>query len=159
MCHIRIASEGVTWLQKNFSTPISSEDILTEIEWLYEQHGKVVIDWIDDESIHLTSLDTVQADQTEEKLNEIKEMIRHKILSTSTPSKNSPTPNTLTEIIQSLTKKEQEALKAAVSVLYFEDSSDYANGLWEVVRAIIGNELVDDENFHINKVRDILCPN
>lgn len=56
-----------------------------------------------------------------------------------------------------LTEKERKALKEAVLVLYLADSSDYINGLWDVVRAIIG-EKVEEESFSLEKVLNLLDP-
>ena len=37
----------------------------------------------------------------------------------------------------------KQAMKAAVAAIYFEDSSDYATALWEVVTALGGQEAAD----------------
>src|SRR6185312_3749392 len=55
------------------------------------------------------------------------------------------TPEQMTElssfcILEHLSDKEKLSLDKAVSVLYFNDSSDYVNGLWDVVRAILGED-------------------
>lgn len=60
---------------------VSSDEILSSIQWLYERDGKVVIDFIDDETIQLTSLNTIEDDKLEIKLNEIKELIRDNLSS------------------------------------------------------------------------------
>jgi hypothetical protein len=47
--------------------------------------------------------------------------------------------------VNQLNKKEQKALNAAVSAIYFHDSSDYLQGLFAVVEALVeDNEKVDD---------------
>lgn len=60
-------------------------------------------------------------------------------------------------IVEELTDKERNALKEAVSVLYLNDSSDYINGLWDVVRAIVG-EKVEDDDFSLEKWLNALDP-
>jgi hypothetical protein len=66
--------------------------------------------------------------------------------------------NSLTELIESLTERERNALKEAISVIWLDDSSDYLNGLWDVVRIIVGSEIVDDEDFNLNQLIDKLTP-
>lgn len=39
-----------------------------------------------------------------------------------------------------MTANETEALKIAVSVLYFDDNSDYETALYEIVTALAGKE-------------------
>lgn len=63
---------------------------------------------------------------------------------------------TISKMANSLTDKERKALYAAISVLWLNDSSDYINGLWEVVRAIVGDEIFDNDDFNINTMYDIL---
>ena len=52
-------------------------------------------------------------------------------------------------ILKSLTVKETAALEEAMSVLYLNDRSDYLNGLWRVVKAIVGDNVVNSDNFEI----------
>lgn len=52
-------------------------------------------------------------------------------------------------VLNELSDKEKEALKEAISVLYFNDSSDYIGGLWSVVRAILGYEITNNEGFNV----------
>jgi transcriptional regulator with XRE-family HTH domain len=52
-------------------------------------------------------------------------------------------------IIDSLSEREKLALNEAISVLYLNDRSDYLNGLWAVVRAIVGDSVVENEGFDI----------
>lgn len=59
-------------------------------------------------------------------------------------------------IINSLTEREKQALDEAVSVIYLNDSSDYINGLWGVVRAIVGSDIVRNEGFSIKDLTDSL---
>lgn len=63
----------------------------------------------------------------------------------------------VSKAISQLTEKERNALKEAVLVLYLADSSDYINGLWEVVRAIMGDKM-EDEAFKLEKVLHLLDP-
>lgn len=59
-------------------------------------------------------------------------------------------------VIDSLSEREKLALNNAVSVLCLKDSSDYINGLWEVVKAIIGDSVVQNEGFNIRELADLL---
>lgn len=65
--------------------------------------------------------------------------------------------NEIIEMLKELTDKEREALKSAISVIYLADSSDYINGLWEVVTAIIGDKL-DEEGVNIKDILNVLDP-
>lgn len=62
------------------------------------------------------------------------------------------------EMVNSLTEKERKALNEAVSVLWLSDSSDYINGLWDIVQTIVGDEIYHDEQFTLNSVIDVLDP-
>jgi uncharacterized protein (DUF433 family) len=62
----------------------------------------------------------------------------------------------LYKMIGSLTEKEKEALKAAASVIYLNDRSDYINGLWDVIKAIVGDKLYEDDEFGVEKIVKIL---
>lgn len=44
-------------------------------------------------------------------------------------------------ILNGLTEKEKNALKEALSPIYFSDSADYIRGLWNVVQALIGDQV------------------
>lgn len=55
-----------------------------------------------------------------------------------------------TTTLETLTKREFEAAKAVLTVLYLDDSSDYINGLWEVLRAILGHEVVGHDSFSVD---------
>jgi hypothetical protein len=46
------------------------------MQWLYKRDGKVVVEFIDDEEIHMTSLGTLKDDTENAKLNELKELIK-----------------------------------------------------------------------------------
>lgn len=63
--------------------------------------------------------------------------------------------NQVEQVIDGLTPKERAALDEAISVIYFTDSADYINGLWGVVRAILG-DAIDTKAFHTEKVFDYL---
>lgn len=58
------------------SEGLNSDEILHNIQGLFEKHGRIVINFIDDESISVTSLKTVYNDSLEYKLEEIKDDIR-----------------------------------------------------------------------------------
>lgn len=55
---------------------VTSDDILSHMQFLYKNYGKVAIEFMDDDEIHLTSLETLKDKQSEAKLDEIKEMIK-----------------------------------------------------------------------------------
>jgi transcriptional regulator with XRE-family HTH domain len=55
-----------------------------------------------------------------------------------------------------LSDKEKKALKEAMSVLWLKDSSDYIKGLWGVVNAIIGEEIVQNEGFRLEDWLDLM---
>lgn len=57
------------------------------------------------------------------------------------------------EILAGLTEKEREALKEAVTVLWLNDRSDYINGLWDIIRILMGTDI------DINQVYPMLCDN
>ncbi len=59
-------------------------------------------------------------------------------------------------VIDSLSERERSALEPAVSAIYFTDSSDYLSGLWDVVSAIVGNNIVRNEGFDIRGLYDLL---
>lgn len=43
-------------------------------------------------------------------------------------------------VLITLSKKERDALKESVDVIWLNDGSDYLNGLWGVIRAILGDD-------------------
>jgi hypothetical protein len=51
-------------------------------------------------------------------------------------------------IIVDLTLKEKNALREAISPIYFSDSADYIRGLWNVVIALIGEDI---ENINLQE--------
>jgi len=59
--------------------------------------------------------------------------------------------------MENLTKKEFNAIGLAVSAIYFADSSDYLSYLWQIVKAIGGEEacnlLEEDESAAMDKYR------
>lgn len=55
---------------------LNSDDVLANIQELFKKYGRVVINFIDDDIISVTSLKTVYNDSLEYKLDEIKEDIR-----------------------------------------------------------------------------------
>lgn len=57
----------------------------------------------------------------------------------------------LKKTLAGLTEKEREALKEAVSVLWLNDRSDYINGLWDIIRILMGTDI------DINEVYPMLC--
>lgn len=65
--------------------------------------------------------------------------------------------NEIFKMLQDLTDKEREALKEAITVIYLADKSDYINGLWGVVTAIIGDD-IDEEGVDIKRILNFLDP-
>lgn len=55
-----------------------------------------------------------------------------------------------TTALDTLSEREFEAVKAVLTVLYLDDSSDYINGLWEVLIAILGHEVVRNDSFSVD---------
>lgn len=66
--------------------------------------------------------------------------------------------NKVLEMKKSLTEKELEALNHAVSVIWLNDNSDYLNGLWDIIRTIIGDDLFNDEDFSNDVLYKVLRP-
>jgi transcriptional regulator with XRE-family HTH domain len=58
--------------------------------------------------------------------------------------------------LNELTDKEKNALCEAMKVLYLDDDSDYINGLWGVVKAILGNDVVENEGFDLKDWLDTM---
>jgi transcriptional regulator with XRE-family HTH domain len=58
--------------------------------------------------------------------------------------------------LNELTYKEKKALEEALSVLWLEDSSDYINGLWGVIKAILGDDIVSSDGFVLKDWMDIM---
>lgn len=76
----RLSEEGTVYYSSNSGdAQKTSDEILSSIQWLYQRAGKVVIEFIDDEEIRLTSLDSIKDDETETKLEEIKSIIKESL--------------------------------------------------------------------------------
>lgn len=60
------------------------------------------------------------------------------------------------ELIKNSTAKEKMALKESVTVLYLSDSSDYINGLYDVVKAIVGEDMFYSDDFNVDDVYKLL---
>lgn len=56
----------------------TSDEILDAIQRLYEKDGQIVIDFINDGSIEVKSLNTLKDDIIESKMNEIRDIVREK---------------------------------------------------------------------------------
>ncbi len=78
----------------------------------------------------------------------------HKIAGKYELNKNQMNDLQMIFSLQSLTDKEVAALEEAMSVIYLNDSSDYLNGLWGVIRAILGDHIIDNEGFSIKNWLD-----
>lgn len=59
-------------------------------------------------------------------------------------------------ILDQFTSRELAALNAALSVIHLNDSSDYINGLWDVLRALLGNDVLDAESFSVKEWTNLL---
>lgn len=55
---------------------VGSEEILEVIQKMYDKEGSIVINFIDNETISITSLKTIKNYEVENKLEEIKDLIR-----------------------------------------------------------------------------------
>lgn len=75
----RITSDDDSYTANSGDKKISSDEILKSIQYLYERDGAVVIDFIDDESIQVKSLNTVKDDEVQIKLNRINKLIKNYI--------------------------------------------------------------------------------
>ncbi len=73
----------------------------------------------------------------------------HKICKNYQLSKSQMNELQLIFSLQTLTDKEAAALEEAMAVIYLNDSSDYLNGLWGVIRAILGDHIIDNEGFSL----------
>lgn len=62
--------------------------------------------------------------------------------------------NPIKEVLSTLSGREKRALKEAVSVIYLNDSSDYINGLWGVIDALIGDYL--DDEYSVDELKEML---
>ncbi|MFE8701080.1 hypothetical protein ACFYKX_10785 [Cytobacillus sp. FJAT-54145] len=67
------------------------------------------------------------------------------------------TPN-LSNMVNTLTEKEKQALTEAVSVIWLNDKSDYLNGLWDVIRVLVGEDLFHHKDWDINQLYKVLKP-
>jgi len=75
-----VRDNGHSFSSNSGSTEISSDAILSSMQDLFKRDGRVVIDFIDEEEIHCTSLKTIKVESVEAKLDEIKELIRENLL-------------------------------------------------------------------------------
>lgn len=64
----------------------------------------------------------------------------------------------LSQIKSQLTQKEADALKEAISVIWLNDRSDYINGLWDVIRAIIGHDIVSNDDISTDQLYKAFVP-
>lgn len=59
-------------------------------------------------------------------------------------------------IIDGLSDKERATVSEAYNTYRFTDSSDYLGGLWNVVKAIVGHDIVNNDGFNVNDWFDLL---
>lgn len=74
----RIAHRGFKSVGES-SENIESEEILEVIQKMYDKEGSIVINFIDNDTISITSLKTIKNNEVENKLEEIKDLIRDKL--------------------------------------------------------------------------------
>lgn len=76
----RIAAEdGFSYSSRSTDDGVRSDSIISQMQFMYERDGKVVVEFITDEIIHLTSLGTLKNDLENAKLEEIKDLIKKNI--------------------------------------------------------------------------------
>ena len=74
--YTRLSRDGSYRLSSKNETGVSSDSLISKMQWLYKKDGRVVVEFIDDEEIHMTSLGTLKDELANEKLNDIKELIK-----------------------------------------------------------------------------------
>lgn len=57
-------------------------------------------------------------------------------------------------ILAELTEKERAVLKEAVTVLWLNDSSDYINGLCDIIRVLMGEDIDIDDVYPLLREQD-----
>lgn len=75
----RIKGEGFSYTSRSGEEGESSDSVISQMEFLYKRDGKVVVEFIGDDSIHLTTLGSLENELVEEKLSDIKSLIRDSI--------------------------------------------------------------------------------
>lgn len=59
-------------------------------------------------------------------------------------------------LLHNLSKRELKILQAVVNVLYLEDNSDYIRVLGDILRSLLGDEIIDNDNFSLKEWNDAL---
>lgn len=73
----RQSRNGFTFRQSSTGTnKISSDEILESLQWLFDANGRIVIEWIDEDEINVTTLDSARDTELENSLEEMKEIIK-----------------------------------------------------------------------------------
>lgn len=75
----RLHRTGSFRLTGKNETGVSSDSLISQMQWLYMKDGKVVVEFVDDDEIHFTTLGTLKDELTDERLNGIKELIKNNL--------------------------------------------------------------------------------
>lgn len=75
----RISGDGFRYSSRSGENGESSDSIISQMQFLYKRDGKVVVDFIDDEEIHLTTLGTLKDELVDAKLKDIKNLIKESL--------------------------------------------------------------------------------
>lgn len=75
----RISGGGFRYTSRSGEKGITSDSIISQMQFLYKRDGKVVVDFMDDEEIHLTTLETLKDEFADAKLNDIKDLIKESL--------------------------------------------------------------------------------
>lgn len=66
------------------------------------------------------------------------------VVQLSLPKEKAASASNTKKTVRNLSAKEKEALRIALSVLNLNDSSDYVNGLWDIVALLTGDTWEED---------------
>ena len=75
----RISGGGFRYTSRSVETGIGSDSIISQMEFLFKRDGKVVVEFIDNEEIHLTTLGTLKDELVDDKLDEMKKLIKENL--------------------------------------------------------------------------------
>lgn len=75
-----VRDNGFSFSANSGGVEISSDAIISSMQDLFKRDGRVVIDFIDEEEIHCTSLKTIKMESVEARLDEIKDLIRENLV-------------------------------------------------------------------------------
>jgi len=75
----RMSGEGFRYSNRPGEGGVTSEAIISQMQFLYKRDGKVVVEFVDDEEIRLTTLGTLKDELADEKLSDIKNLIKESL--------------------------------------------------------------------------------